>query len=489
MKKRIILISSLVFVFCCFLALTANAQCANGKCVGEWTVNEGAQGYLAPMEATKVCSVCKTTLEAKTIQPMFSTKGFSYQESTGSIIQHFAVDRAALDEYREITGKTVLFGGVIAASEMVGNECPIDSDGKPVNEWVNVADFTETDRVMYDVRVNNIPKEARKSAQLICGAYVVIDGVVTFIDNGRVENNAVANTYFGVVKASSSWDDVKENEDGATLKVLTIGNSYSDDAMEYVYKIAKEAGIEHVELGNLRTGSCSLAMHVSYAQSNSNAYMFRYWADGATTWKDTGTWTSGAYNMKDAVTFTDWDYIVFQQLSTESHKASTYDDLSTLIEYVESLNPTAKFAWHMTWTFRADYLSSGPSYSGILNAVNTKITSNRKIDVIIPSGTAIENAKTSYLTMHHIHRDAKHLSYGMGRYIAGLTFVKALTGKSIDNSTYPLTDTEGHTATSGTNENWKLSFKFTDEIDLICKEAANNAIANPYQVTQSAYSN
>ena len=114
-------------------------------------------------------------------------------------------------------------------------------------------------------------------------------------------------------------------------------------------------------------------------------------------------------------------------------------------------------------------------------------TSNRKIDVIIPSGTAIENAKTSYLTNVQIQRDAKHLSYGMGRYIAGLTLVKALTGLSIDDTNYPLTDTEGHSATSGSNENWKSSFRFTEEINAICIEAANNAIDNPFTVTSSKY--
>ena len=75
----------------------------------------------------------------------------------------------------------------------------------------------------------------------------------------------------------------------------------------------------------------------------------------------------------------------------------------------------------------------------------------------------------------------------MGRYIAGLTFVKALTGLSIDETSYPLTDTEGHSATSGTNENWKSSFRFTDEINAICIEAANNAIDNPFSVTSSEY--
>ena len=39
-------------------------------------------------------------------------------------------------------------------------------------------------------------------------------------------------------------------EDGV-LKILTIGNSFSVDCMEYVYQIAKAAGVEKVKLGNL----------------------------------------------------------------------------------------------------------------------------------------------------------------------------------------------------------------------------------------------
>ncbi len=485
MKKKLILIASLAFIFCCLLAVAVNAQCAEGECAGEWVIAEEGS-YLEPMQAKMTCTVCSAVLE-ETIQPLFATNGFSYQAETGSITQHFAVDREAVGRYEELTGKSVKFGGIIAAAEMVGDQCPIDSEGEPVNEYVNAVDFTKKDLVVYDIKINNIPEEARLSAGLICGAYVVIDGTVTFIDDGAVEKDAVANTYYDVVRSASSWDGVKENEDGATLKVLTIGNSFSDDAMEYVYKIAKEAGVPHVELANLRANSCSLATHVSNAQGDKGVYMFRYWQDGASTWQDTGTWSGGPYTIKQAVTFADWDYIVFQQVSDQSGNSSTYDDLSTLIEYVEPLCPEAKLAWHMTWSMRADYASSGPAYKDIVNAVNEKITSNKKIDVIIPNGTAIENAKTSYLTNVQIQRDAKHLSYGMGRYIAGLTFVKALTGLSIDNTDYPLTDTEGHSATAGSNENWKSSFRFDDEINAICIEAANNAIANPYQVTPTQY--
>ena len=41
------------------------------------------------------------------------------------------------------------------------------------------------------------------------------------------------------------WDD-----DGV-LKILTIGNSFSVDCMQFVYEIAQAAGVEKIKLGNL----------------------------------------------------------------------------------------------------------------------------------------------------------------------------------------------------------------------------------------------
>ena len=36
-----------------------------------------------------------------------------------------------------------------------------------------------------------------------------------------------------------------------SLKILAVGNSFSVDGMEYLYQIAKNAGVEEIILGNL----------------------------------------------------------------------------------------------------------------------------------------------------------------------------------------------------------------------------------------------
>ena len=484
MKRKLLLLASLVFVFCCVFAISVNAAQCQGGCTDGWTVSEG---YLDSISATNTCPVCGTVIAEETINPLFVTAGYSYSEYNGGIVQHFAVDRDAIGFYTEITGKNIKFGAIIASQDALAGGNPIDVNGVATTNGVYTSNLTNTDIVVFDVMVNDIPEDARETDKIVCGAFVIIGDEISFIDNGEKKESPVAYSYNEVVDAYESWGK-EEEEEVKSLKVLTIGNSFSDDAMEYVYKIAKEAGIEYVELGTLRASNASLANHVTNAQNNSAAYMFRYWADGATTWQDTGTWNSGAYTMYDAIKKADWDYIVFQQVSGDSGNASTYDSLSTLMDYVDThkTNPNVKYAWQITWSARADYPSQIPAFSKILAAVNAKITTNSKISVVIPSGTAIENAKTSYLTPKNIQRDAKHLSYGIGRYIAGLTLVKALTGVSIDNSTYPLYDTEGHSLTSGTDTQ-KMGFEFSEEVNKICIESANNAVALPFAVTTSQY--
>lgn len=485
MKKKLLLFATFTFLFCCMLALCTNAACVGG-CTDSWTVTESQDGYLGTTVATNKCSVCNTVIAEEAIDPLFATLGYSYNEAEAGFTQHFAIDRDAVARYEELTGKEVKFGGVVALRSAIGDVDPIDNKGNPISSAVKSFDFKGTNYDIFDVMLNGIPKEYLLNTEIICTAYVIVDGEISYIENGEMEQESVGNTYYDVVKSVSNWNDTKA-DDKPSFKVLTIGNSFSDDAMEYIYHIAKQAlGPDVVvELGNLRYNSCSLSMHLSNAKNNSGVYMFRHWQDGASKWTDYGNWTSGGpYSIQAAVTLTDWDYIIFQQVSNQSTNASTYDDLNALISIVEPLNPTAKLGWHMTWSPKAD--TSLNDYNKILNAVNSKILTNRKIDIVIPSGTAIQNAKTSYITDSMLQRDDKHLSYGMGRYIAGLTYVKALTGCSIDGVAYPTMDTEGNSLTTG-RESAKPSFNYTAEINAICIESANNAVSCPYSVTSSQY--
>ena len=272
-----------------------------------------------------------------------------------------------------------------------------------------------------------------------------------------------------VIPPSPDYSDVKQNwADDGELKILAIGNSFSTDAMEYVYQVAKDAGVENIKLGNMFIGGCSLATHLDNAINNKNAYTFYT--------NTSGTWSStGGKSIKYAVESDDWDFITFQQVSGYSGVADSYDDLVDLINIVEPLNPSARLGWHMTWAYKtgsghADFPKYNRDqmtmYNAIVNAVNTKILTNDKIEFVIPSGTSVQNVRTSFIG--DVTRDGYHLSLGLGRYIASMTYVKALTGLSIDNSTTRPDDVDSY------------------ELKAII-ECVNNAINTPYAVTDSTY--
>ncbi|MBQ7225199.1 MAG: DUF4886 domain-containing protein [Clostridia bacterium] len=264
-------------------------------------------------------------------------------------------------------------------------------------------------------------------------------------------------------KEKQSWD-----ADGA-LKILAIGNSFSVDSMQYIYQVAEAAGVEKIVLGNLYIGGCTLATHLSNATNDSGAYT--YYTNTNGTWE-----TTGGYKISTAVKSDDWDFISFQQASGYSGIADSYDDLEALIKIVEPMNPSARLVWHMTWAYQqnsghSDFSKYGKDqmtmYNAIVNAVKTKILTNGSIEIVIPVGTAIQNARTSYVG-DTLTRDGYHLTEDFGRYIGSLAFVKALTGLSIDGISYKPSGVDASEA-------------------LIAIEAVNNANKKPYEVTSSAY--
>jgi hypothetical protein len=134
--------------------------------------------------------------------------------------------------------------------------------------------------------------------------------------------------------------------------------------------------------------------------------------------------------------------------------------------------------WHMTWAYQDDYESSNferydsdqmTMYNGILNAVNENVLTDSRIRMVMPSGTAIQNLRTSYLG-DTLTRDGFHMSYDIGRYTVGLTWYCMLTGRNAASVT-------------------ALPDKFPAiELDLaVIREAVDNAIATPYEITASTY--
>lgn len=265
--------------------------------------------------------------------------------------------------------------------------------------------------------------------------------------------------------------------EGKRLKVLAIGNSFSVDAMEYLYDIAKSAGYTDIVLGNLYIGGCTLEQHVGTLAKSTPSYDF-YLNKG-------GKWTKTRGTIPGGLRYADWDVVTLQQASGLSGVEASYEPhLTTLIETVKTSCPDAKLVWHMTWAYQgnsshSDFAKYGRSqktmYDSILSAVRKAVLTGHKDDFagVIPSGTAIQNIRTSYIG-DTVTRDGYHLSYDMGRYTAALTWFRALTGADLSTVTYVPDEYR-----------YLLGARAT----LAAKEAAENACRYPFEPKASTYVN
>lgn len=262
----------------------------------------------------------------------------------------------------------------------------------------------------------------------------------------------------------SSFVSANEPEE---IKILAIGNSFSVDAMEYFWDIANDGGVKLV-LGNLYIGGCSIDTHAKNIEENKSAYT--YYKNTSGSWGKTAD-TSIATALSDE----DWDIITVQQASNYSGVASSYAKLGDILAFLKENAPDAKVYFHMTWAYQSDSTHSGfanydnnqmTMYSAIQNALDTEVKTKESIAGIIPSGTAIQNLRTSYIG-DTVTRDGYHLSYDLGRYTAALTWFAYFTGIDVDTIDFVPE---------------KYASTITNNLAAI-REAVKAAIAKPYEVT------
>ncbi|MGE6218206.1 DUF4886 domain-containing protein [Nubsella zeaxanthinifaciens] len=254
----------------------------------------------------------------------------------------------------------------------------------------------------------------------------------------------------------------------SVIKILAIGNSFSEDAVEqYLYGLAKAGGYK-VIIGNLYIGGAPLELHLKNAQEDKDVYEYRkVGVDGK---KDRYPKTSISKALADE----NWDYISFQQASPKSGLFDTYvEPLPPLFEYVKSraTNPKVKYIWHQTWAYAQNSTHNGfisynkdqmRMYDGIVDA-SKRVMKLVPIDILVPSGTAIQNARTKLGDV--LCRDGYHLDLNVGRYTASCTWYEAIFKKSVIGNLYKPEKLSGADA-------------------LTAQEAAHKAVKKPYSVSK-----
>jgi len=269
--------------------------------------------------------------------------------------------------------------------------------------------------------------------------------------------------------------------DGKTLKLLAITSSFGLNTTELLYAIAKAEGVETVIVGRLYASGCTLQQHVEAANTGSNFYQY-------TKFTDEGRTVMEGIPLKYGLEDEDWDIIFTQQGAAYAPLVNSYGDyIDQLMPYLQEnkTNPNARFVWNMTWAYQGNsdqkvFVQNFNSdqmamYESILSATKEKIVPRTDFAAIIPTGTAVQNARTSYFG-DTLTKDTYHLN-NLGRAIAGYTLFSILTGKELTQVNL------GPVNCYDLPQNLELS----DSDRQVIIECVNNAIKNPWEVTPSAF--
>lgn len=224
------------------------------------------------------------------------------------------------------------------------------------------------------------------------------------------------------------------------IKVLAVGNSFSEDAIEaHLYNLAKADG-KKIIIGNLFIAGASLELHVKNAGSNASIYEYRKVDTAGVRRNYTKT------SIVTALADEKWDYVSFQQVSQNSGQYNTFEaSLPTLYNYVKehNSNTNTKYILHQTWAYAQNSTHEGfanynknqmTMYNAIVDAYS-KAKTLIGASMVIPAGTAIQNARTSVVG-DNFCRDGYHLTIPMGRYVAATTWYESLSGKSVVGNSY-----------------------------------------------------
>lgn len=266
---------------------------------------------------------------------------------------------------------------------------------------------------------------------------------------------------------------------GQTLRILAIGNSFSDDGMEHLPALLADMGVEDVELARLYVGGCSLEQHTNFYTKGEAAYDFYHSAAGENRWIK----SEKKVTMQYALEMGDWDIITLQQVSGKSGLYDSYlPYLDQLIEIVSKAQPTAELVWHMTWAYskdsnHGDFPNYGRDqqkmYTAITDCVHRLLKDYRIIKKVIPSGTTIQSLRLSTINNapKDFTRDGFHIDLGAGRYALACTWYETLI--------------EPYTHRSMVGNKLRLDMgeiKVTDETAPIIQRAARAAVEHPFTV-------
>ena len=223
----------------------------------------------------------------------------------------------------------------------------------------------------------------------------------------------------------------KKDVDTDTLKVLMVGSSWGVDTIARFSEVAYASGISNI-VGDLYHSGVTFRQHIKYAQDESPEYTYMKWVDGEKVQVE------DEQTLNRALEDQDWDVVIIMQGAYQSGIWSTYQPyMNDFIRWIKehAKNPDLVIALNATWakaSWSTDWMCY-PTQEDMVEKSRLAYLNAMKesgIEVVIPSGAAIANARQSDLSStantKDLSRDGIHLDIGIGHYVTACAVFESI---------------------------------------------------------------
>lgn len=222
-----------------------------------------------------------------------------------------------------------------------------------------------------------------------------------------------------------------------TIKVLTIGNSFADNACHYLNEITQSVEGCNILIEKANLGGCSLERHAGLI--------------GKST-EDPNEKPYKGQSLKDLLQSNDWDVVTIQQVSGNSFRKETFQPYADqIVKHVKEYAPGAQIYVHETWPYAPDCKRLG-EYSISYKEMYKKLNKNYKTLAKRYDAPKLESGDAFFLSQKKDKdidlwspSDRYHASAN-GCYLAGCVWFGKLFGVSPEKITYVPDDVPATTA-------------------------------------------
>lgn len=326
----------------------------------------------------------------------------------------------------------------------------------------------------------------------------------------------------GIVPTALAASETTASAAPEAIKVLAIGEDFSRASMtNYLHEVLSAEGYTDITLGHMYASS-----HYTLGEYVKD-YENKKGPDDPTIYtlelNRVGYWDIiYRYTLDMTLEEADWDYVVLQ---TNPHASTNADqfvkDVEAMTAIVKAKLPNAKIGVHMNWAFQKGYENSSSDFryqykfgwyysqekTGTIGTWVAAAKANeqkdrdqfkaqfnadpnamfeaiakaaqqvaKKVDFVVPAGTALMNAETSFLGDLRADEgepvvDGANLNE-TGKLVTSYLWYSAITGNKVDSVKH--------------YRDFLFDLSSAERKAIV--EAVNNAIKNPYKITPaSAY--